>query len=171
MPDLPPPSTVTNPSDTGQAIVRLGRPTRTSRSSRSSDATELPVIINIKEINDYAKAGINYLSQIAIQILELQSPEEDEDRIQNELAFWTVLVLSKCAIIAAEKYNNRIPHASVSPDSRGGLRIEWVNKESGVRLVVPADTAKAYIYHEQGNEYAMDPATPELLAKWLRIIQ
>jgi hypothetical protein len=170
---LPPPSTITPPDITEQAIVwYLSKyAAKAFRQSSITDTTNLPPIVAVDQVKDYAKAEIKYLSQIVSQILNLHlAPEEEEDRIQDRVAFWTVRILAESAIIAAEKYNNKIPYASVSPDSRGGLRIEWVNSETGVRLIVPAETPKAYIYHEQGEHYNMEPVSPSSLAHWLRII-
>ena len=64
-----------------------------------------------------------------------------------------------------------IPAGCGSTDSEGGVRIEWVCPTASVHLVVPATSdRKAYIYHEVGDDYATEDATPERLAYWLRQI-
>lgn len=180
MPDLPPTSTVTFLGDSSRATIvyylgqKWSSKVFSSAFKLQSDVTitsELPPIVSIGQVDKYRTAKIEYLSPIVSQVQGLLNPEEEEDRIQETVVFWTVGVLAECALIAGEEYSNKMPYGRVSPDSMGGLRIEWVNEKTGVAFVVPAETAKAYIYHEQGDKGAIDSATPALLAKWLQIIK
>src|SRR5438552_13287622 len=48
------------------------------------------------------------------------------------------------------------PYGSVSGDGEGGVHIEWRQEDRGVRLAVPADIEKRYIYYEKGSDFALD---------------
>lgn len=180
MPDLPLPSTVTFlddeprrtaavfyvPSEKASKQFLLGG----FKQSGVTKPLELPPIASAKDLDEYRNAKIEYLSPILSQLRGLLSPEEEEDRIEEKVVFWTSDVLIECALIAGERYKNKMPYGRVSPDSAGGLRIEWINEKTGVAFIVSAETSKACIYHEQGGKGAIDPASPALLAKWLQII-
>lgn len=141
----------------------------TTRVNPTTDARTVPVVFPL------ASAKIRYLSAIFTQLQELLSaPETDEygalraDRIACANA---CELLTDAAIISAVSYKRIIPNGCASTDAEGGVRIEWVRSLSGVRLVVPAKLkSKAYIYHEIGDSYDTELATPEALARWLREI-
>ncbi len=63
----------------------------------------------------------------------------------------------------------RFPRGAVSTDEQGGLRIEWVEGDRAVHLVVPAEPGgQSYIYHEIGQDYAAEKrVSGSALASWL----
>jgi hypothetical protein len=123
-----------------------------------------------------ATADIRYLSSIIGQVEELlNEPESDEHgtlRADSEACLKARELLVDAAIVSAREYDQRtIPYGCASTDSEGGIRIEWVRPSTGVRLVVPAvQKHGAYIYHEAGDAFHVEPATSEALARWLREI-
>lgn len=108
------------------------------------------------------------------QLVDLwKEPEEDDyGRLRpTQHAFDQSVHLLVDAAIEANP-DRVIPAGCVSTDSEGGVRIEWVRPTASVHLVVPAVAeCVAYIYHEVGNDYATEDATPERLAYWLRWIE
>jgi hypothetical protein len=103
--------------------------------------------------------------------LREESKKDDYGRLRptDEAFDRSVHLLVRAAI---EAYPQRlIPAGCVSTDSEGGVRIEWVCPTASVHLVVPATRDRApYIYHEDGDDYTTEDATPERLAYWLYLI-
>ena len=105
------------------------------------------------------------------QLVDLwNEPEEEDDygRLKpTQDAFdMSVQLLVDAAIEAHPQH--QIPSGCVSTDSEGGVRIEWIRPTASVHLVVPAkENHMPYVYHEVGNDYATEDATPERLAYWL----
>ena len=119
-----------------------------------------------------ADAGIDHLSQILTRLIELWNGPESDDygRLQpTAIAFERTVGLLIDAAIVAQSEGRQIPHGCVSTDSEGGVRIEWIRSQASVYLIAPAEKTKAtYIYHEVGDSYATEDATPECLSHWLR---
>lgn len=120
-------------------------------------------------------SGIRHMSSILGQLVELRnSPEHDDyGRLQpTEPAFETAWDLLVNAAICAHCESREIPRGCACTDSDGGVRIEWNRPSASVRLNVPAEPkAPAYVYHEVGDDYAAEDATPELLSYWLRVVE
>jgi hypothetical protein len=75
------------------------------------------------------------------------------------------------AAAEANHQQRQILAGCASTDSEGGVRIEWICPTASVHLIVPAKgDSVAYIYHEVGDDYATEDATPGRLAYWLRHI-
>ncbi len=127
-----------------------------------------------RERRQLADAGIDHLSPILRQLLELRDGPENDDygRLQpTQHAYNTTVELLVDAAIDAQSERRQIPHGCVSTDSEGGVRIEWIREEASVHLVVPAEQSKApYVYHEVGGKYATEEATPRCLSYWLRAV-
>ncbi len=121
-----------------------------------------------------ADAGILHLSPIVAQLVELwKGPESDDyGRLQpTQYAFDKVIQLLVDAAIVTYPNGHQIPGGSVSTDSEGGVRIEWIRDPARVHLIVPAtDQKAAYVYHEVGNDYATEDVTAERLSYWLRTV-
>ncbi len=121
-----------------------------------------------------ARAGILHLSPIVGQLVELwKGPEADDyGRLQpTQYAFDKVIQLLVDAAIVTYPNGHQIPGGSVSTDSEGGVRIEWIRDSARVHLVVPAtDQKAAYVYHEVGKDYATEDVTAERLSYWLRAV-
>ena len=122
-----------------------------------------------------AGAGIDHLSQIVKQLVELWTGPMNDDygRLQpTQYAFdTTVELLVDAAIDGQFDEQRKIPYGCVSTDSEGGVRIEWIRERVSVHLIVPPDRSKvAYVYHEFGGNYATEDATPERLSYWLRTV-
>ena len=109
---------------------------------------------------------------IADQLTKLQNGPESDD--YGRLRPTEYAVNATLALLRNIKH---IPPGCVSTDSKGGVRIEWGQKTSYVRLVVPhhADFSTPYItpyiYHEIGDDYATEDATARGLAHWLEVIE
>ena len=121
-----------------------------------------------------AAAGILHLSPILQQLVELWygPPSDDYGCLKpTQHAFDKAIGLLLDAAIVTSLRGGQIPLGCVSTDSEGGVRIEWVRDATSVHLVVPAaDSNEAYVYHEIGNNYATEDATPERLSHWLEAI-
>lgn len=63
------------------------------------------------------------------------------------------------------------PAGTVHPDGDGGLRLEWIGKESELRLIVPATEAgRQYIFQEGPNGHGSDfTVSPQILAEHLKV--
>jgi hypothetical protein len=121
-----------------------------------------------------ASAGIRHLSAIIAQLDELRTLDESDEygrlRASKQTYDQACDLLIDGAIIAGLE-GREIPYGGASTDSEGGIRIEWVRPTSGVHLVIPSGSSRsASLYHETGEEYAVEPATAEGLARWLRLI-
>jgi hypothetical protein len=124
--------------------------------------------------SNVASAEIRHLSALIWQLEELRNAEKSDDygilRPSDSAYDRARDLLIDAAIFAARK-GRQIPHGCVSTDSEGGIRVEWVRSASSVHLAVPATSRRSpYIYHEVGDSYATEPASPESLASWLRAI-
>lgn len=107
------------------------------------------------------------------QLIELwNEPKEDEyGRLRPTPCAFDRSVCLLVDADAAAYPQHEIPAGCVSTDAEGGVRIEWVRPEASVHLVVPADENRAaYVYHEVGDNYATEDATPERLVYWLQLI-
>jgi len=64
------------------------------------------------------------------------------------------------------------PAGCVTTDSEGGVRIEWLNGDRAVRLVVRSkEDQQRYIYHQIGEDYDVDyNVSADILAYWLRVL-
>jgi hypothetical protein len=116
---------------------------------------------------------IPHLLPIIQQLIDLwKEPEKDDyGRLRpTRDAFGRSMHLLVDVVIEAHP-QRLIPAGCVSTDSEGSVRIEWVCPTASVHLVVPAKGDRvAFIYHEIGDDYATEDATPERLAYWLRQI-
>jgi hypothetical protein len=123
---------------------------------------------------DPLQITIRHLSAILRELIDAQSgPERDDYGVlrPTKHAFAAASQLLIDAAMAAASGNRRIPLGSVSTDSQGGVRVEWVRDRSSVHLVVPGPNHEPpYIYHELGSDYATEDATAERLAIRLREI-
>ena len=114
------------------------------------------------------------LLQIIGQLFELwKEPEEDEYGCLSPTRHAFKQSVHLLVDAAIEAYPQcRIPSGCVSTDSEGGVRIEWIRPTASVHLVIPAASDRvAYVYHQVGNDYATEDATPECLAYWLHRIE
>src|SRR5262249_8565369 len=70
---------------------------------------------------------------------------------------------------ASHEMTGSFPRASVSTDSEGGIRVQWLRPERQVRLVIPSVEGKRqYIYHEEGDRYDLEETvSASTLARWL----
>lgn len=130
--------------------------------------------ISLSRLLGLVSANIKHLSAIIGQLVDLRhGPESDEYGVLRATTHADSLasnLIVDTAIVAGQE-GREIPYACVSTDSEGGLRIEWVRSGKNVHLVVPFSAAKdPYIYHGRGRRYAIEAATPEILAQWLREI-
>lgn len=121
-----------------------------------------------------ASADIRHLSSLIGQLVELRTTQEADEygvlRASEHAYNLACHLLIDAAIVAAPE-GREVPYGCATTDSEGGVRIEWVGSTSSVHLVVPVVSNRpAYIYHEIGNTYATELATPEQLARWLREI-
>jgi hypothetical protein len=125
-----------------------------------------------------SEAGILHLSPIVKQLVELWRGPQDDDYGQlrpTPYAFdKAVDLLIDAAIVArmsAHSGPRQIPYGCVSTDAAGGVRIDWMRTTRSVRLSIPpTKEGVAYVYHEDGDAYATDDATPERLWHWLGLI-
>ena len=65
---------------------------------------------------------------------------------------------------------DEFPRPRIAPDGEGGIRLNWIQPERELRLVLPATPdQRKYIYHQAGREYAAEYDVSEAtLAYWLR---
>jgi hypothetical protein len=120
------------------------------------------------------KAEIRHLSAIMTQLVTLWHGEDHDEygRLRPTRHSYECCsrLLVDAAIVAAAD-GRQIPHGCVSTDSEGGVRVEWIHPTSGVHLVIPpTEESEGYVYHEVGEAYGTEPASPESLARWLREI-
>ena len=122
-------------------------------------------------------AGVKYLSNILSELGDLQSEECDD----GELAptDWAISkakdLLVDAAIELDLRYHRPVPRGHVSADSVGGIRIEWVQDDVNVHLVIPANSTinkKFYIYHQHNDESRLEYCpTRDNLAFYLSILK
>ena len=159
----------------GKAELRLEleRMLRDVATAEEKDPLATPEPVSSERLR-LADAGIDYLSLIMGQLVELWNGPQSDDygRLQpTQDAFDKVIGLLVDAAIEAYRKDSQIPLGCVSTDSEGGVRIEWLRNGASVHLVVPAaNSDEAYVYHEIGNNYATEDATPERLSHWLKAI-
>ena len=97
-------------------------------------------------------------------------PERDEHGLLRPTphAQQTAKSLLQKAAQLGSQASPAIPRGCVSTDSAGGVRIEWVRDAASVFLVVPSSSTESpYIYHEVGDDYGTEDASPDRLATWL----
>jgi hypothetical protein len=131
-------------------------------------------MVTKSELLKLIEDGNHPLSSIMWQLSDLwKEPEKDDYgrlRPTRDAFDRSVHLLVRAAIEAYPQ--RRIPAGCVSTDSEGGVRIEWIRPTASVHLVVPAEKAcVAHVYHDVGDDYATEDATPECLAYWLRHIK
>ena len=115
------------------------------------------------------KAQLSSLTQQLDLLLDEEEADEYGMLRPTQFAYDTAcgILIDTATALAAEGL--MLPYGCASTDSEGGVRIEWNCSSSSVRLVVSSSAQKqAYVYHEVGNEYGTEAATPESLAHWLR---
>jgi len=90
----------------------------------------------------------------------------------------TLKLLSRAQKAFADDVENRqlglsFPKGFVATDSEGGIRIEWLNGDKTIRLVVPAsENGQSYIYFEDDSEYGTsDRVNGSVLAHFLRLVR
>lgn len=141
--------------------------------SRQQDERATPEPVSPQRAR-LVRAGIKHLSILLRQLLDLRNEAEvDEYGVlrASQHAYEAACQLLIDAAIEAARQGRQIPYGRASTDSEGGVRIEWVRPTAGVHLAVPAAPGRnAYIYHEVGDKYAMETASPKGLAHWLREI-
>jgi hypothetical protein len=119
-------------------------------------------------------AGQVHLSAMVRDLNALRDgPESDEyGALRPSIhAYETSMQLLTGAATLASQEGWQCALGCVSTDSEGGVRVEWVRDRRSVHLVAPKSSdANAYLYHEVGDDYATEDATPEGLARWLREI-
>ena len=111
---------------------------------------------------------INQFNILLNNILYLLKDEEyDDDFLRPTdyaVAQTFLLIFGVAHVISA------VPsHCTVSTDGSGGIRLEWLNAGKEVRVVVAASEGRrSYIYHEEGDNYALDEKlTPDRTKDWL----
>ena len=116
-------------------------------------------------------AKTEYLTDIIQQLVVLHGEVEcDQFGVlqASEFAFSRARQLLVDSASMAKRSDQSIPRGCASTDAQGGVRIEWVRSRGSVHLIVPAvPDGESYIYHEVGEEYATQAATPQALAHWL----
>jgi len=120
-------------------------------------------------------ANIRHLSSIIGQLEALLTTEESDEYgvlRASERAYDLACHLLIDGAIVAAKDRREIPLGRASTDAEGGVRIEWVRPTSSVHLVIPVTANRGpYIYREVGRDFGTEPATPEVLASWLRAVE
>jgi len=106
-------------------------------------------------------------NQVLKRLVDLLRDADEEGAIPELYAFETTynLLGSTREHLTAMVF----PRATVSSDESGTIFIFWRNSHRKVHLVVPSDPdASMYIYHEEGNIYAVEyDVTGRTLANWL----
>jgi hypothetical protein len=155
------------------ALSQVSLPSSKARFIRREDQSAIPEAIPPERLK-LASADIKYLSALVRQLVELREEAEADEYGTLQAtphAFDIGCNLLTDAAIVSAPLGQQIPYGSVSTDSEGGVRIEWVGTDNSVHLVIPASTDRdSYIYHEVGSQFATEPATPEALARWLHVV-
>lgn len=155
------------------ALSRAAQAIRRSEPDLTEDDRTTPEPVPPERLR-LISAKIQHLSAIISQLVELRNEEECDQygvlRATNHAFDVACDLLVDAAILSALEARS-IPHGCASTDAEGGVRIEWIRPTTSVHLVVPASTDReGYVYHEVGEDYGSDPATPEALSRWLREI-
>lgn len=156
------------------ALSRAARASHWREPTTVGDDRTTPASVS-RERLQMASAGIQYLSSIIKQLVELRNDEEaDEYGVlrATEHAFDSACQLITDAAIVAALGGQSIPRGCASTDSEGGVRIDWLRPNAAVCFFVPAaEERDPYIYHEVAGQHSTVPATAEALARWLREIR
>jgi hypothetical protein len=102
------------------------------------------------------RSSVGVLSIVQNDLIDLLREEANEEYgipALSDAAFryaWNIL--AQVEDIMKESF----PYGSVSSDGEGGVHIEWRQEDRGVRLAVPANVDKRYIYYEKGSDFALD---------------
>lgn len=119
-------------------------------------------------------------TQTVRQIRELTVGDEADEYGHlrpTEYALDITMKVLRRALDAGVEYAARrdvrcpFPRGAVTTDESGGLRIEWLEDDAAVRLVIPAeDGGQSYIYHESGDDYGTVDVSGGKLASWLHLL-
>jgi hypothetical protein len=138
------------------------------------DNRKTPPVIPAERLR-LASAGIKYLSDIVQQLLELRNEAESDEfgtLRPSQRAFDEACHFLMDAAILSARESRAIPRGCAVTDAEGGVRIEWVRPKAGVSLVVPAfaDRESYVFYHATGEDGYSEQASPETLARRLRLV-
>src|SRR5207249_4621391 len=108
------------------------------------------------------------------QLDELMAAEESDEYGMlrpTKHSFDLALQLIIDTAVEIRRAARSLPRGCVSTNSEGGIRVEWIRPAVSVHLVVPATRDhNAYIYHEAGDQYATEAASPVVLASRLSAV-
>lgn len=96
------------------------------------------------------------LRRIVGDLVALKAEEDSDGYIfrPSEYAFHSVITLLSGTYGRDTELANRLPKPFVSPDGRGGIRVEWSIGDRIVSLLFPASAQRhPYIYHAAGEEH------------------
>jgi hypothetical protein len=120
------------------------------------------------------------LKEIIQQIAVVCAEEEDEEagivRPAPKVLGRTISILVETAARMLQESSQYhacadFPVAHVTSDEEGGLRVEWIQNDRAVHLVMRTDKNKSYIYHQVGEAYDVEKRiTAGRLFRWLRIL-
>jgi hypothetical protein len=97
-------------------------------------------------------------AEIVMQRLHALREEEDVDEY-GVLAPTAFSFETACTLVreVADRLQSGFPRGWVTPDSEGGIRIEWSRGARQVRLVVPArEGGQRYLYWEEESQASLD---------------
>jgi hypothetical protein len=112
----------------------------------------------------YQSKNLNYL---LADLLELKTLVDSEDFVRPT-AYAVDKAIDFC-IPSGSLIKAEFPYGSVAPDGDGGIRIEWMEGNKHVRLLVSANAdTRPELYYEDRDEYDITPVTEaDELAIWL----
>jgi hypothetical protein len=106
--------------------------------------------------------------QRIFELLDLE--EEDEYGILKPTAY-AIKTAIKLVIYAYDIMEDSFPKASVCPDEKGGIMLDWSKNhpDCAIHLFCPrSPEIQAYISHQKGDEYAGDyEVSSPRLSYWL----
>ena len=96
----------------------------------------------------------------------LQNEAGEEEAVPTGHAYSTALAL----LLDAHSLVEDFPRASITADETGGIRIQWLQPDRQVRLIIPAEkSGRQYLYFETDRSYDLeDDPSPTALAQRLR---
>ena len=100
------------------------------------------------------------INHILNDIRELSSEEDSDGYIfrPTESARENVWKLVVSSYIELD--SDRVPRPFISPDGRGGIRVEWTVGHRVISLVCPPNPgAHIYVYHASGDDYGVNEQT------------
>jgi hypothetical protein len=110
-------------------------------------------------------------SQVFHEVFSLRNPEDQDDPIPTELAYWNSLktIGSAYNILSAEHPRAaQLTNPTAVVDNSGGVRLIWKTPSKQVKANFAArPDLKSYIYYESGQVYDTEPLDANNLARRL----